>query len=73
MMSPCLSKRHGRGSRHFSLKVFYSWPIQKSHLVKIFAGHFMDPLFEIEMERPIPRIAGRPGYEMPATEHPLKV
>ena len=56
-----------------SLKVFYTWPIQKGHLVKICVGHFMDPLFEIEMERPIPRIAGRPGYETPATEHPLEV
>jgi hypothetical protein len=30
------------------------WPIQKGHFVKIWVGHFMDSLFEIEMERPIP-------------------
>jgi len=35
----------------YLLKVFCKWPIQKGHFVKIWAGRFMDPLFEIEMER----------------------
>jgi len=39
----------------YLLKVFFKSPIQKGHLIKIWVGHFMDPLFEIEMERPIPK------------------
>jgi len=39
----------------YLLKVFFKSPIQKGHLIKIWVGHFMDPSFEIEMERPIPK------------------
>jgi hypothetical protein len=34
----------------YLLKVFCKWPRQKGHLEKIWVGHFIDPLFEIEMQ-----------------------
>ena len=36
------------------LRYSVSGPYKKGHLAKIWVGHFMDPLFEIEVERPIP-------------------
>ena len=45
----------------YFLRYSVSGPYRKGHFAKVWVGHFMDPLFEIELERPIPgsRDAGR--------------
>jgi len=51
-----------RGIEPFT--VFCKWPLMKGLFFEIYLGHFMDSLFEIELERPIPgsRDAGHRLY-----------
>jgi hypothetical protein len=48
----------------YLLKVFCKWPIQKGHVVKIWVGHFIDPVSESETEGPGP---GSRGYGLTRT------
>jgi hypothetical protein len=41
----------------YLLNVFCKWPIQKGHFVKIWLGHYMNQLVEIEMDTvPVPMV-----------------